>query len=159
MEIRYQLTNEDMRNALRAAPRSVWGSFQFRTWLTLLFLVGMGLIELGFSTAGWIWLVASFGLGMAAYEVPRYRVRRALRENPSAQGEIVADVNNEGVLVIFATGRTQMGWPAFIKSRETAALFLLFTSPYKSIFIPKRVLSQEQIEELRSLLKANIPGQ
>ena len=128
----------------------------FVLFLALLFLVGIFLIDHGFPLAGWLWLAMSASIGIAVYEVPRIQVRRSLRCNPSAQGEIVYLFDDKGSVTTFATGESRLDWGAYTKYRETGALFLLFFSPYRSTSIPKRVMSPEQIKEFRGLLNARI---
>ncbi len=95
-------------------------------------------------------------MGIAVYEVPRIQVRRSLRSNPSAQGEIVYVFDEKGSVAIFSTGESRLDWGAYTKYKETGTMFLLFFSKYRSTSIPKRAMSSEQIEELRRLLKTRI---
>jgi hypothetical protein len=74
------------------------------------------------------------------------------------QGEIVLLLNDKGIDSTFATGKSQLQWRAFTKYKETGHVFVLSMSRTRGIFIPKRVMSPQQIEELRSLLKAQIPS-
>ncbi|MGA8313339.1 MAG: YcxB family protein [Terriglobales bacterium] len=124
--------------------------------LGLLFLVGVFLIDHDFLLAGWLWLVLSAGIGIGVYEVPRIQVRRSLKNNPSAQGEIVYTFDDKGSLATFPTGESRLDWGAYTKYKETGPMFLLFFSPYRFTSIPKRAMSPEQVEELRGLLKKGI---
>lgn len=156
MEIRFRLTEEDSLNAFRAVSMPSWGMYLFVLLLALLFLVGIYLINHGLSVAGWIWLVLSAVLGIAVYEVPRNQVRRSLRSNPSAEGEVTYVLDDKGTVATFATGESRLDWRAYIKYKETGTMFLLFFSPSRYASIPKRAMSAEQIEELRGLLKARV---
>jgi hypothetical protein len=156
MELRYQPTDEDALNALRASVTPTWALFLFVLLLALLFLVGIYLLDHDLATVGWVWLAGSVALGIAVYEVPRRQARRAMRGNPSSQGEILFVLNEEGTEVTFATGKMQLQWRAYTKYKETAHLFLLYMSSARSTFIPKRVMSPHQVEELRGLLEARI---
>jgi hypothetical protein len=100
-------TSDDALNALRG--RSVWGwaAFQFILLLALLFLVGIDLIDHEFEFAGWMWLAASAVFALAAYEIPRIQVRRALGKNPSAQGETVFRCDNTGTVSTYSTGASR----------------------------------------------------
>ena len=156
MEIRYRPTEEDGLNALRASSMPQWNMFLFVLLLILLFLVGIYLIDHDLSLIGWMWLTLSALIGIAVYEVPRMKVWKALRNNPSAQGEIIFVLNDKGTAATFPTGESRLDWRAYTKYRETETIFLLFFSPYRCMSIPKRVMSPEQIEELRSLLRTRI---
>jgi len=156
MEIRFSPTEEDGLNAMRALSMPSWGMFLFVLLLALLFLVGIYLINHDLPVAGWLWLALSAVIGIAVYEVPRIQVRRSLRSNPSAQGEIDFLLDDEGTIATFPTGESRLDWRAYTKYKETGSLFLLFFSPYRYMSIPKRAMSPEQIEEARGLLKARI---
>jgi len=158
MELRYKLTHEDSLNAFRVRSKQPWTMFLFVLLLSLMFLVGIFLVNHDLATIGWIWLALSVALGIAVYEVPRLQIRRAMRGNPSLQGDIVLRLNDEGTEFTYATGKSQLQWRAYTKYKETTDLFVLYTSSSASIAIPKRVLSPQQLDELRSLLKARIPS-
>jgi hypothetical protein len=132
--------------------------FLFVLLLGLMFLVGIYLVDHDLAMIGWLWLALSVGMGVAVYEVPRFQIRRAMRSNPSLGGEIVLLFGDEGVQATFATGKSQLQWRAFTKYKETERLFVLYMSPARSTFIPKRAMSPQQIEELRVLLRARIPS-
>ncbi len=130
--------------------------FLFVLLLALLSLVGIYLIDHDLPVAGWLWLALSAGIGIAAYEIPRIQVRRNFRNSPSAQGEIVFALDDKGTVATFPTGESRLDWRTYTKYKETGTIFLLFFSPYRYTSIPKRVMSPEQIEELRGLLKVRI---
>jgi ABC-type bacteriocin/lantibiotic exporter with double-glycine peptidase domain len=156
MEIRFRPIEEDGLNAIRSLSMPSWSMYLFALLLALLFLVGIYLINHDLSIAGWLWLALSAVIGIAVYEVPRIQVRRSLRNSPSAQGEIVYVLDDKGTVATFPTGESRLDWRAYTKYKETGTIFLLFVSPYRYQSIPKRVMSPEQMEELRGLLKARI---
>jgi hypothetical protein len=156
MEIRFKPTEEDGLNALRSSTMPSWGMFLFVLLLGLLFLVGIFLINHDFLLAGWLWLALSAAIGIGVYEVPRIQVRRSLRNNPSAHGEIVYIFDDKGSFATFPMGESRLDWGAYTKYKETGPMFLLFFSPYRYTWIPKRAMSPEQAEELRGLLKERI---
>jgi hypothetical protein len=82
MEIRYTPTSEDSLNALRASPRPPWALSLFVLLLSLMFVVGIYLIDHDLTAIGWIWLAASVALGIVVYEAPRIQTRRALKTTP-----------------------------------------------------------------------------
>ena len=156
MELRYHVTKEDALNAARVSLAPPWFLLLFVVLLGLLFLVGIYLLDHDLAVAGWVWLATSVVLGIAVYEAPRRQAHRSMRGNPSLQGEIVLVLDDEGMEATFATGKTKLEWRAFTKCKETAHLFVLYMSSARSTFIPKRVMSPNQVEELRGLLKARI---
>jgi hypothetical protein len=156
MEVRFKPTEEDALNAMRSSSMPRWGMFLFVLLLGLLFLVGIFLINHDFLLAGWLWLALSAATGIGVYEVPRIQVRRGLRNNPSAHGEIVYIFDDKGLFATFPTGESRLDWGAYTKYKETEPMFLLFFSPHRYTWIPKRAMSPEQAEELRGLLKERI---
>jgi YcxB-like protein len=86
------------------------------------------------------------------------QIRRELRRRPDLQGEIVLLLSPAGIEVTFATGKSQLQWRAYSKYKETAYLLVLTASSSGSRFNPKRVMSPQQLEEMRSLLRAQIPS-
>jgi len=156
MEIRFTPSDEDVEDGLRSVPRSTWGQFLYMLLLALLFFIGTYLVQNRHPLAGWLWLVVSCAIGIAMYEVPRRRARRAIRMNPSAQGEIVLTIDNRGIATVFPTGNSQLEWRAYTKYRETNGMFLLFSGSERWTYVPKRVMYFEQIQELRSLLREHV---
>ena len=158
MELRYKLTNEDITNILRASSRPLWALVLFALLLAGMFAVGIYLVGHDLAGVGWIWLAISAVLGVVVYAVPPIQIRRELRRRPDLQGEIVLFLSPEGIEVTFATGKSQLQWRAYSKYRETAHLFVLTASSSGSRFIPKRVMSPQQLEEMRGLLRTQIPS-
>jgi hypothetical protein len=54
-------------------------------------------------------------------------------------------------------GSADIDWKNFLKWQESKTQFLLYTSPVAFNMIPKRVLTHEQISEVRLALSQNIP--
>jgi hypothetical protein len=117
---------EDAIHAARAAASRSWTLYLLIFLLALMFLVGVFLIDHGYSLAGWLWLAVSALMGIAVYQVPLFQARRALVTNPSAQGEITFKIDETGVATNFPTGNSFVEWRAFSKYRETTDLFVLF---------------------------------
>ena len=92
------------------------------------------------------------------YEVPQRQARRALRSNPSAQGEVVLTLDDKGIAVSYPTGKSELEWRAFVSYKETEHVFLLSMGS-RSSFIPKRAMSSDQIRQIRTLLNAKIRKQ
>lgn len=156
MEIRFTPTAEDIDDGLRGVPRSAWGQFIYILLLALLFFIGTYLVQNRYALAGWVWLAASCAIGIAMYEVPRRRARRALRKNPSARGEIVLTIDDRSIAAVLPTGNYQLAWRAYTKYRETNRMFLLRSGSPRWTYIPKRVMSSVQIQELRVLLREHV---
>ena len=159
VEVRFTATYEDLRDVLRSSlvPRSTWYTFIAISFLFLLFLVGIYLIDQGLAAVGYTWLVISALMGLALYEVPRIQQRHAMSRNPFVQGEITVSFQDDGVSTVYSAGKSQVEWRALSEFKETSRSFLLFFSPSKYTFIPKRVMSQEEIDKVRGILQSHIP--
>jgi hypothetical protein len=158
MELRYKLTNQDITNILRASSRPLWALILFALLLGGMFAVGIYLVAHDLAEVGWIWLAISAALGIVVYALPPIQIRRELRRRPDLQGEIVLILSPAGIEVSFATGKSQLQWRAYSGYKETALLFALNTSSSGSRFIPKRMMSPQQLEELRGLLQTQVPS-
>jgi hypothetical protein len=161
VELRFSPEEEDWENVIRSSPKQgrVWNTFQFVLTFVPLFFLGAGLVDAGFSVAGWFCMGFAIAIAFAAYEVPRARRRRQFRTSPFAAGERVLTINANGIAAIFPNATAQYGWQAFTRCRETELSFLLLTAPYSiGLWIPKREMSPQQIEELRHILKARLPA-
>ncbi|MGA3053945.1 MAG: YcxB family protein [Candidatus Korobacteraceae bacterium] len=159
MELRFTPTEEDARDLSRINLIPGWYTFLSLLLLLLSFLVAVHLIQHGIAIAGWVWLVLTVVLAGAMYEVPRFQAHRAFRHSPSVQGEFVYTVNEHGVTATFPTGTSHLQWNAFVNYRETARFFLVFTSPYRYWWIPKRAISPEVASELHRILKTHVTSE
>jgi hypothetical protein len=157
MQIRFTPTEQDWRSAIQGAPRSAWGSLQFFLTFVPLFFLGGYLGAGGYQVAGWSCAIASIGIALASYEVPRLHQRKEFRTSSSAQGERSVSVDETGITITVPHGHSQYDWRAFTQYRETKSSFLVFMSSQRvSFWIPKRVMSAAQIEELRGILKIRL---
>jgi hypothetical protein len=122
-------------------------------------LIGSLAFEAGYRIEGGICLGASFAIAMAGYEIPKMELRRHYGTSTLAVGERVINIDAGGITSTLPTGSVQYKWQAYTRYRETDRLFALLISPYQvGTWIPKRVMSPEQIKELRELLKARLPN-
>jgi len=65
-------------------------------------------------------------------------------------------LTDEGVEIQSEVSSTRIRWEAFIKSREDQKVFLLYVQKNSAQFIPKRVLSAEQLGELRDIVSRHV---
>ncbi len=156
MEVKFRPTPQDLIDRSRAVKSSSLYTWLFFLSLSLLFLVGIFLIDHGFEIAGWLWLVVSSAVGVGLYWRPTLCAKRALKNNPLLQGEITVRFDERGVQSEYTNGRSSLDWRAFTGYKENPKSFLLFASEYHCNLIPKAALSASQIEELRSILRNHI---
>jgi hypothetical protein len=165
MEISFQLTEDDYRQGYKAfRRRKVFSLWATRIGWVLLFLT---LAEaLFFSVFGWVrsfptlllfWGMVAF-LTHGLWYAPRYAARKMIKGSPSASLPHTAEMSEDGLYVRTSVGESRIKWSLFIGWVEVERVFALFPSPLTFIPIPKRAMTDQQQDELRSLLnKNNIP--
>lgn len=156
MEIRFIPIPEDADYFLRVNRGSSWDQFLYILLLAVLFFIGTYLVQNHYPVAGVVWLVLSLLIAVGMYEIPRRRARRAMTQNSLAQGEINLTIDEKGIATIFPTGRSHVEWRAYTHYKETSQQFLLRFGSGRWTYLPKRVLSQEEIQQLRELLRTHI---
>lgn len=87
---------------------------------------------------------------------PWLSARKQYQQQPSAKGVRTMDAEAAGVHWTWQGGETFIKWPMFVRWLETKTQFMVYTSPVAFHMVPKRVLSPEQTDEFRSLLRQNI---
>ena len=70
--------------------------------------------------------------------------------------EVSWTLSDVGVHLASSVSTTDLRWEAFLRYRETPKVFLLFVQKGMAQFIPKRVLTTEQADDLRMLLGNHI---
>lgn len=164
MEISYQLTEDDYRQGYKAFRRrktfSLWAT---RIGWVLLFLV---LAEALFSSIfgfdrrfpnlALLWGLVAFWTYCLWY-APRYAARKMIKGSPSASLPHTAQMSEDGLHFQTSAGESRLKWNLIIGWVEVERVFALFPSPLTFFPIPKRAMTDQQLDELRSLLKSNIP--
>lgn len=167
MEIQYQLTERDFREAMfahrKVRPFQRW----FYRGLIALVVVLLGfaalvllgaaithdlkpamniipLIGLIVAWAGLIWLV------------PPWMAKTQFRKQPAVQSARSVKVDDAGLRSSWDGGSAESAWKNYIGIFESKNEILLYTSPACFNILPKRALTPEQLEEFRTLAKENI---
>jgi len=78
------------------------------------------------------------------------------RKQAAVQGPRTLMLSDKGVSSKWDGGASEVEWKTFLRWQECKTQFLLFTSPVMFNMIPKRVLTAEQICEVRKLLAEHI---
>jgi len=100
-------------------------------------------------------LIIAFALAftplITAFTVWMYR-----RKNRLVQGAHRITFEDEGVRVAAPTFETLLRYSAIRKVAETKRFLLLFFSAYGAQYIPKRIISHEQLDTVRQLLRDKV---
>lgn len=162
MEIYYQLTEDDYRQGYKAFRRrkafSRWAAWI--GWVLLFLLLGEALflsifgIDRNVPTLTMLWVMAAFWTYCLWYG-PRYAARKMIKGSPSASLLQTAQLSEDGLYFRTSAGESRLAW--IIGWVEVERVFALFPSPLTFFPIPKRDMTGQQQEELRSLLQKKIP--
>jgi hypothetical protein len=79
-----------------------------------------------------------------------------LRTGPSVKGQQSVGVADWGLAVSGAMHTGELEWPSLMRVSETNEFFLFFVSKLQAVFLPKRLLSEQQLVEVRRLIHTGL---
>jgi hypothetical protein len=165
MDIAYELTQRDFTEAYAAhRDRSSWSKWSRRVsvWITGLItsFILFGLLVKPSAQDAKV-LMPYFGFVamwlLIIVFLPRWSIRRQFLQQPAAHGPKTLLLDSLGAHWRWIGGSSDVEWKNYIRWVEGKNQFLVYTSPACFNVIPKRVLADEQLAELRGLLKQQIP--
>ena len=156
MEIRYVPTVDDYRNWLRASSEPLWALVTLGLLVVLILFWGIFLTYRDLGAVGWLWVAAAVLLGIYLCTGTSLRARHAFNRDSSPLGEVVWTFDVSGTTTSSTNGRGELRWQAYEKYKETDRVFLLVFRSGRSLAIPKRVMSTQQVTEMRTVLDAHI---
>jgi len=159
MEVTYQCTFADYKEAMCSQVRMPLAS-SFLAFGGIFFLmVGISIvIRSGFSTAvalpmfGGLFLILPLMLRI----LQRFWVAQDFRKHPHFAGTVHMVADTEGLKTEAELERRETRWRAFTKYCETENLFILYEGARLIRVFPKRVFSNQDLDEFRALLAAKI---
>jgi hypothetical protein len=164
ISLSYKLTLEDYLNAQQLhAKRGFWprtASF-LRNWL----FPFLGVCFLGIAFLEWRGpangsVLSSVVAGVLLVGCPFYvrrKYRRFYQRTRTGSGDMSLTFGEDNFLAEkqnFSKG--EYNWSAVKSWRENAKVMLLYLAPARFIVIPKRAISEPQLQELRALLERKI---
>jgi hypothetical protein len=164
VEVSYQLTESDYRDALSLYSRSNRLSFwAFRCVVAFLVILSCSAL-LGALLAPKGMVFESFApsmvlLALLLIFVPATRwlnARRQFRSAPSAQAPITMTVSDEGVAFRSQYTDSKVAWSLFVRWLDGKSVFALLQSNVVFNVIPKRAFSPDQLAEFREILRRKI---
>jgi uncharacterized membrane protein len=158
LSLTYHITQEDFVAAQRAHQRrNLAGRIQFRLGM---FLFGLFLLMTIFSVifTPRVWMNYTLPLVLAAAYLYLYYFahRLAYRKNAGLFSDIAVDVSSDGIHIITPHSESTVPWSRYLRWIESKDVFLLYVGQRTFNIIPKRVLTAEQQDSLRTLLKRNV---
>lgn len=166
MHMRFTLCSDDIIEMDRAKWKSV------RKGIFLAFcLIGLLLLALTFIavisdkqkafrsvlTLLGIPLITFTGLFYLVNCQMKLRAKKQLGDNPSLQGPVEVELNEEGLSWTGTDHRGQSTWSAFVNFLESDNLFVIFYSPQLARILPKRGFASEaDVSAMREILASQI---
>jgi len=158
LSLTYHITQEDFVAAQRAHQRrNLSGRVQFRLGMFLfgLFLL-MALFSVIFTPHVWMNYTLPLVLAAAYLYLYYFAHRLAYRKNAGLFSDIAVDVSSDGIHIITPHSESTVPWSRYQQWVESKDVFLLYVGTRTFNIIPKRVLTVEQQDSLRTLLKRNV---
>ena len=94
-----------------------------------------------------------FGFMLAS---PWISAKRQFSGSPSAQSPMMVEASDVGLVVQTAHGSSNVAWSAYIAWAEGKSVFVVLPQPRIYIPIPKRALTNQQLDEFREMLRRNV---
>jgi len=97
--------------------------------------------------------------GLILVSIPVYlrlMMRRSYTRTRTGDGECIIDFNEEAIRMQGLHTKSEVDWGAIKSFSEDDKGFLLYFAPGRFLAIPKRVCTEEQVNELRTLLQSKV---
>ena len=164
MQITYELSFDDYRAAqLLHVKRSLWLRLMRILTHVILPICGLCFLVLALTFMGdkksFDFMVIMLMCGLYLVLCPLYlnwRLKRCYKRTRSGKDNCTATFSEERILIDAGNMKSEFDWTAVHFLREDKKVFMLYLAPAKFIAIPKRVCTESQVEELRSLFQQQI---
>jgi hypothetical protein len=164
IRLQFTLTLDDYVAAQRLHAKRGW-------WPRLILVLAYTLVP--FLGVLWLLFTASFiriadspalfvfelGVGLFLVSFPLYlrlRWKRCYRRTRTEPGDCTIEFDRSMIRIQQSKMRSEVEWPAVRSLSENKKVFLLYLAAAKFVVIPKRICSEQQIEELHSLFQQEI---
>lgn len=158
LSLTYHITQDDFVAAQRAHQRrNLSGRIQFRLGIFLfgLFIL-MAVFSVIFTPRVWVNYTLPLVLAAAYVYVYYFAHRLAYRKNAGLFSDIAVNVSSDGIHIITPHSESTVPWSRYQRWIESEDVFLLYVGQRTFNIIPKRVLTADQQDTLRTMLKTNV---
>lgn len=160
MEISYQLTEDDYRQGYKAfrsrTTFTLWRTriayASFFLILALAVFVSIFGPDRTFPNLALLWALVAFWTCYLWY-APRGVAKQMIGGSPSAALPQYVDVSEAGLYFRTSASESRLTWDLIVGWAEADRVFALFPSPISFLPIPKRGMTDEQQNELRTILQ------
>lgn len=139
---------------------------RFRWFMVLMLAVALGLI-VSFVSQEWHWewgwqnilgpLFVFVFMPYAFFVAPYFSSRKYLRRNPNLSGPLTYTFSDAGIEVSGPNSQGRLNWQGVMEVRETPAQFLFYPQTAMAHVIPKRFLSNHDVQAaLRALVRTHV---
>lgn len=164
VEVTYQLTVDDFRQAMKAyRKKNVLLRWGFRFGVAFVGLVigsGVAFLVLAPHSNAFQNLFPLIALCILwlfmLWVSPYLSARSQFRGSPSAKAPTTLEASESGLYFRSQVFDSKLAWPAFAGSVEEKTVFAVFTNPRIFIPIPKRAFSSDQLITFRDMLREKI---
>jgi uncharacterized membrane protein len=156
----YHITQDDFVAAQRAHQRrNLSGRIQFGLGLFLfgLFIL-MAVFSVIFTPRVWMNYTLPLMLAAAYLYIYYFAHRLAYRRNSGLFSDIAVSVSPDGIHIITPHSESTVPWSRYQRWIESDNVFLLYVGQRTFNIIPKRVLTADQQDSLRTMLKTKVVG-
>jgi len=162
VEISYQLTTDDYRQGFKAfRRRTPFSRWTYRLSYVCFFLILVVALLLSFSrdkTSNLfpLWAMVAFWAWFLWY-CPYRVANKMIKGSPNAALPHTVDISESGLYSRSAAAETRFTWQLIIGWAEVERVFALFPSPISFFPLPKRAMTEDEQNELRTLFQSKIP--
>lgn len=170
MEIRYTVSPEEFVDACEQTKKSAERTRRdayFKTWrgpVLLLFCFSLGVVTIQWQgpvlLVGPLILVAGYGFAFAYRRFLCPRRYRKNYERQEAGSPLRVRISADGIESQTEDGLREgkVLWPAVMRVAEARLSFVVFFNELQFQILPKRAMTEKQLNELRLLLATHVPG-
>ena len=160
MEIHFQCNLADYDEALKARWSMKRTKILVVSVFAFILIAQMIAVNLGVrqGTAGVVIIIfcLTLSFGISVWQ-PRW-IRKDFQSHPNFQREHTLRIDDEGLHWKTEVDQSDTRWIAYRGYQETRNLFLFYLGKRLVQVVPKRAMSDAELEELRGLLQAKLPA-
>jgi hypothetical protein len=162
MQLTYQLTAQDYRLGLLACRRRTKGQrwraligsvivYSCLAFILVMISIGAGRLS---DIIAFLFLAAFWGA--VKWYAPHRFGKKMMKDSPLAQAEHTLEVSDTGIESRTALANSSISWKSIVDWVEGKTMFAVFLSSVSFFPLPKRAMTDGQLEELRTLLREKV---
>jgi hypothetical protein len=156
LNLEYEVTKQDLTNAIKALPRMKTNNF---VGIILIFL-GVFLFVKGFlvgpENSSHFFDIIFILVGAFYLYLPYFSAGRSLKNLTPEERQVKFHLHEDGYHIRTGKGDHDYKWQAVHRVLEGKNVFLIYISEQFAHSIPKRILSMEDTETIRTLVKEHV---